>query len=354
MNKIINILKKKKSMPIDKFIDIALYEKRFGYYMKKNPFGKKGDYITSPLISKLFGEMIAIWCVAFWIYLGRPKKIIVAELGPGNAALCQDLLNAFKNFKDFYQCVEINLVEKSSKLKKIQKKLIKNKKVKWISKINTLNYGPIIFIGNEFFDSLSIKHFYKKKNIYYEKYITLSKCKKKLEFYFKKAKKNLIHNIKRFNSVNSSKKIEYPLTAINYLEKIANKIDKYNGALLMFDYGYTKKNNSYTLQAVKNHKYSDIFYEPGSSDITHHINYSLFSEILKKNKLKVEKIVSQNEFLQKMGIIERANLISKKLNFKAKADIYYRLKKLLHYNEMGSLFKVLLAKKKGIKFSLGF
>ncbi len=54
MNKIINILKEQKSMPIDQFIDVALYDKKFGYYMKKNPFGKEGDYITSPLISNLF------------------------------------------------------------------------------------------------------------------------------------------------------------------------------------------------------------------------------------------------------------------------------------------------------------
>ena len=184
MNKIINILKKKKSITVDKFINIALYKKKFGYYMKKNPFGKKGDYITSPLVSKLFGEMIAIWCVSFWIYLGKPKKIIVAELGPGNAELCQDLLNAFKNFKDFYQCLEINLIEKSIKLKKIQKKIIKNKKVKWINGINDLNYGPVIFIGNEFFDALSIKHFYKKRKIYYERYISLSKNKKKIRIFF--------------------------------------------------------------------------------------------------------------------------------------------------------------------------
>ena len=64
--------------------------------------------------------------------------------------------------------------------------------------------------------------------------------------------------------------------------------------------------------------------------------------------------INQNEFLQKLGIIERANIISKKINFRAKADIFYRLKKLLHYNEMGNLFKVMFAKKKGKKFSLGF
>ena len=51
MNKIINILKEKKSIPLDKFINIALYDKKFGYYMKNNPFGKDGDFITAPLIS---------------------------------------------------------------------------------------------------------------------------------------------------------------------------------------------------------------------------------------------------------------------------------------------------------------
>ena len=122
MNKIINLLKLQESIPVDQFINLALYNKKFGYYMKKNPFGKKGDFITSPLISKLFGEMIAIWCVALWNDLGKPKKIVIAELGPGNATLCQDLLNTFKNFKDFYNCLEIKLIEKSAKLKKIQKK----------------------------------------------------------------------------------------------------------------------------------------------------------------------------------------------------------------------------------------
>ncbi len=47
-------------------------------------------------------------------------------------------------------------------------------------------------------------------------------------------------------------------------------------------------------------------------------------------------------------------MLSKKINFRAKANIYYRLKKLLHYSEMGNLFKVLLAQKKETKFSLGF
>ena len=96
MNKIINILKIQKSIPLDQFIKIALYDEKFGYYMKKNPFGKDGDYITSPLISNLFGEMIAIWCVALWEHLEKPRKILIAELGPGDASLCKILINTFK------------------------------------------------------------------------------------------------------------------------------------------------------------------------------------------------------------------------------------------------------------------
>ena len=121
MNPLINILKKRKIMPIDKFIDMALYNKKFGYYMKKNPFGKEGDFITSPLVSQLFGEMIAIWCVSFWEHIDKPKKILIVELGPGDGTLCKDLLNAFKNFSKFYNSLEIRLIEKSEKLEQSEK-----------------------------------------------------------------------------------------------------------------------------------------------------------------------------------------------------------------------------------------
>ena len=53
-------MKSKKSfnLTLDKFINLSLYSKKNGYYMKKNPFGKKGDFVTAPKISRLFSEMI--------------------------------------------------------------------------------------------------------------------------------------------------------------------------------------------------------------------------------------------------------------------------------------------------------
>ena len=68
-------MSKPNNLPLDQFINHALYDKENGYYMKKNPFGKKGDFITSPNISILFSEMIAIWIVAFWENLNCPKML---------------------------------------------------------------------------------------------------------------------------------------------------------------------------------------------------------------------------------------------------------------------------------------
>ena len=354
MNHITNILKEKKSIPLDQFIKIALYDKKFGYYMKKNPFGKKGDFITSPLISNLFGEMLAIWCVAYWEYLGKPNKILLVELGPGDGTLCNDLLRTFKKFKDFYNSLEINLLEISNKLKIIQQAKINNKKVKWIRKIKEINLGPVIFFGNEFFDALPIKQIDIKKKLFYEKHIALSNDDKKLKFVDKKASNNLVKHLKKLELVSFGNTIEYPIEAIKFLKIIAKKINKFDGGLLTFDYGYTTKKNQNTLQSVKRHKTIDMFLIPGHSDITSLINFELFHKILNKNNLSVKKITEQTKFLKKIGILERANILSKEMTFKEKANMFYRLKRLLDPKEMGSLFKVIFAQKKNKNFSLGF
>ena len=81
-----------KILTMDKFINEALYNKKLGYYMKRNRFGAKGDFITSPNISILFSEMIAIWTISFWENLGCPKKFNLIELGGGNGEMIKQML----------------------------------------------------------------------------------------------------------------------------------------------------------------------------------------------------------------------------------------------------------------------
>ena len=136
--------------------------------------------------------------------------------------------------------------------------------------------------------------------------------------------------------------------------RITKKIKKYNGGLLTFDYGYSKSKTKDTLQSVKKHHYTNVFSNPGKADITSQINFEIFKSIFKEKNLRVEKVITQSEFLQKMGILERAEILSKKMNFKEKTNMFFRIQKLLHPKKMGSLFKVMFAQKKNNKFSLGF
>ncbi len=158
-------LKKIRKLPLDKFLDLFLYSKQFGYYMKKNPFGKEGDFITAPNISRLFSEMIAIWIIKFWQSLGSPKKFNLIELGAGNGEMMRVIIESFQNFPVFLKSCNFIILEKSPSLIKIQKKKLIRTNVVWVSKISDIKKSPSIFIANEFFDAIPIKQFVKKKII---------------------------------------------------------------------------------------------------------------------------------------------------------------------------------------------
>ena len=178
-------LKKNHNFPLDKFIDFSLYNKKFGYYMKKNPFGKEGDFITAPNISRLFSEMIAIWIISFWKSMGSPRKFNLIELGAGNGEMMKVFIESFKNFPVFFNSCNLLIHEKSPSLIKIQKKKLNGNKIIWISRINKINKNPSIFIANEFFDSIAIKQFNKKKNLWFEKFVNFQN-KNKVFFFEKK------------------------------------------------------------------------------------------------------------------------------------------------------------------------
>ena len=135
---------------------------------------------------------------------------------------------------------------------------------------------------------------------------------------------------------------------------ITRAIKKLNGGLLLIDYGLVKQCGKNTLQSVKNHKLNRMFNNVGNADITSLVNFNLLENYLRDKKLKINGIVSQEFFLKKMGIINRAEILAQKMNFKEKTDLYLRLQRLLNPKQMGKLFKVISAFKLNKKFSLGF
>ena len=345
--------KKNKIIPIDNFFQDVLYNNSYGYYSKKNPFGLKGDFVTAPSISPLFGEMIAIWIISFWENLNQPKNFNIIELGSGNGALSKKMIKTFKNFSSFNNGYNFYIYEKSKYLRKIQKTNINNTRVKWISNFNNIKKGPLLFIGNEFFDAIPIKQFERKNNSIYENYVYSDKKNNIKTKLIKASLKNtnIINKLKKFKKL---KFIEYPKLGLKIINPMIGKINQHGGGILLIDYGYIKQKSFNTLQSVKNHKKNEVFSNLGNADITSLVNFNFLKNYFMEKKLFVENIVSQSFFLKKIGIIDRAEILSLKMSFKDKADLYLRLKRLLDSKYMGDLFKVIFAHKSKSNNIVGF
>ena len=345
-----------KLIPVDEFVEKVLYHPEIGYYTKKIPFGKEGDFVTAPTISNLFSEILTIWLISCWEKFGKPKSFNFVELGPGDGSLIKVLVDTIKNFPDFDKSLNIFLYEKSNFLKKVQSNKINDSRIKWLNNFKQIKKGPVIFFGNEFFDSVPIKQFIFFKEKLFEKYYIINK-KTGLDETYRKASLKNSTAIKSFKTLKNLKFIEYPKKGFNELDKIISKITKLNGGIMLIDYGYLDLVNKSTLQTVmknKKMKMNSLFKNLGRADITYLVNFSLLKEFFLKKKLKVKKIVTQKFFLEKMGIIQRAKILEKKMTQKQEEYMSLTLMRLLHKDLMGGLFKVIFAFKSKKNNFLGF
>ena len=288
--------------------------------------------------------MVSIWIISTWEKFGKPKIFNVVELGPGDGSLTKVLLRSFKFFPEFNSCKKIYLYEERNYLKKLQKKNISDKNIKWIKNFNNIKKGPVVFFGNEFFDAIPIKQFKKIKNSFFEKNYILDK-NFRIKKVYKKASVSNIKILKSYKTLNNLKFIEFPKLGFQELTKIIKKIFKLKGCILLVDYGYFRANNQNTLQSVMKHQKNNPLKNLGRADVTTHVNFKLLNEFFIKNNLKIKDLISQKEFLENMGIIERAKIVAKKMKFKEQSDLYLRIQRLLSPKYMGELFKVILAYK---------
>ena len=321
--------------------------------MTKNPFGIRGDFTTAPNISRLFSEMVAIWTVNFWESLGSPKKFNLIELGAGNGEMMKVMIESFKKFPSFLQGCNIIIFEKSPNLIKKQKKNINFKNIKWAKNLKKFTKLPSIFLANEFFDAIPIKQFLKEGDIWYEKFVNISD-EKKISFIKKKINIKNLNKRLSFKISHKQNFIEYSPLALDYLKHILKTIKKNKGGLLIIDYGYFAEKMKDTLKAIHDKKHSMVLENVGNSDITYNINFHFINRIVNKFSNLNSCYTSQNKFLTNLGIYQRAEIISKNKTFNDKADIFYRIKRLVDENQMGKIFKVMLIKNSDNKSQTGF
>ena len=143
------------------YMEACLYDPAHGYYKKRDPLGRGGDFITAPEISQVFGELIGLWAGETWRLMGQPDAVRLIELGPGRGTLMADALRALRVLPAFLQCATVHLVETSAPLRAAQEAALGGAPcpVCWHERIEEVPAGAAIVIANEFFDCLPVRQF---------------------------------------------------------------------------------------------------------------------------------------------------------------------------------------------------
>ena len=326
-NKIKNLLTKHNSISISRFINLCLYESENGYYQKK----KVGeDFLTSPVISQMFGECISI----FFSFILKKiyTKINFCELGPGNGNLIRDITRSI--YKIRKKKINYFFWEKSNLLNgKDFKDLQFKANIKKLQKLN-FKKEPYFFICNEFFDALPVNQFKKKNDNIYERRIKFHS--KKLEIFDKKINSFFKEgfNFEKGEIIESS-----PLLKL-YLNKIFNHIKKFGGGVIIFDYAPFIKKKIDTIQAIYNKEKCHFLDHPYDSDITYHIDLKEICDLAIKKSLSVYGPINQKKFLFFNGINERLNsLLMNCESTKKKEKLNSQYQRLVDPNGLGGLIK---------------
>ncbi len=334
--KIKDLIKKSGPISLSRYMEICLWDDENGYYTSNQVLGRHGDFITSPEISQTFGELIGLWALSFYQKFIDNKRLCITELGSGRGTLLRDAIRTICMVTKNKVELDITILEKSERLIALQKENLKNKNIKWISDIKGLSFEPQIIIANEFFDALPINQYVRNNEGWYEKKITTKNGK----LCFTLGNKIWVPSNSIFSNFKIGDTLEHSEQTISIFSNICNHLIRYDGVLLVVDYGNISGIGD-TLQAVNDHKFSSILEKPGQSDLTSHVNFKLLKEIARKKNLYVSPVKEQQNFLLELGIKERLKSLTKNVSSTIAERVETEVKRLIDPDKMGSLFKVI-------------
>ena len=342
--KIHNIIVENGPISIASFMEISLSDKEYGYYRKKMPLGSKGDFVTSPDISQIFGEIIGIWILDIWIKLKEPSNFQIVDLGGGRGTLLKDINRVLKNKINNFIFIDIN-----EELIKLQKKALNG--ATHFEKINDIPKKPTIFIGNEFLDTFPVHQFIKKNN--YWKEVCVNSNGKDLFFSYESTKlsKKLLSS--NFLSLKDESIIEINFKVRELINNISDFIKENSGAAIFFDYGYIDGQGD-SFQGIKDNKPINPLSEPGLTDLTSHVNFKDIKLQTKENNINFYGPKTQSLFLEQMGAIQRLEILEKNAKNRQRKDLRIGLNRLMNEKEMGNLFKVIALSSKNFPSLEGF
>ncbi len=299
------------------------------YYASRDPFR---EFTTGPEVSQAFGEILGLWAATVWESIGRPDPVLLVELGPGRGTLMQDALRAAAEVAPaFRAALRLHLVETSPRLRGIQEKLLRG--AEWHDDWAELPDGPMLLIANEFLDALPIRQFVHRESGWTERFVQGSR------FVERPA---------------AAPPREAPLDAIVEVCEPAlalagglaarfaqGRRNHAPGAALFLDYGPAASAPGDSLQALSNGRPADPLAEPGTADLSAHVDFQAVAATARARGANVFGPVPQGLFLTRLGLFQRLDRLARGRSPAQAALLLAGGRRLVEPDGMGQLFKVL-------------
>ncbi|MCY1646542.1 class I SAM-dependent methyltransferase [Caulobacter sp. SL161] len=348
---------------VPEFFTRCLHDPRDGYYAMRPDLGVSGDFITAPLVSQMFGELIGLWVIETWSRMGRPSPFRLVEMGPGDGTLMSDLLRAGRLDPAFLAAAEVWLVEVSEPLKAKQAARL-GEGPRWVSRLDEVPGGaPMMLVANELLDCLPARQFVRTRTGWAERVIGLGQDGG-LAFGLRAinppprgggvrvanggggpvgpapAPSGPSDHLPRWGEdLEAGAVVESSPAQAALASDIAHRLVTDGGAALLIDYGRAELEAGDTLQAIQNHQKVDPLETAGLADLTVWADFPSVVAAAREAGAKAGPVITQGAFLVALGIIQRAEALAARQPERGD-QIARQLDRLIGEAQMGDLFKV--------------
>lgn len=323
---------------VAEYMSEVLTNPQAGYYTQRQVFGTAGDFITSPEISQMFGEMVGIWCVAMWERMGRPASLRLVELGPGRGTLMADLLRGTAPFGAFSAALSVDLVEVSPALQRKQWEALRcegawpegtpptearsglgGAQVRWHRSLEDVPgdaaAGPALYIAHEFLDALPVHQFQRTSRSWCERLVDVASADSPLHLrlVLSPGPTAASRTILPVRLEGLSLKERAALEAVEVCpqgmalaESLAQRVASHGGAALVVDYGQDAAYEG-SLQAIHDHRYTSLLEQPGMADLSAWVDFAALRLAAERSGAAAEchGPIPQAHFLLGLGIQAR-------------------------------------------------
>jgi SAM-dependent MidA family methyltransferase len=338
-------------MTVAAYMAACLHDPDGGYYAAQPRLGADGDFITAPLISQMFGELIGLWVGEMWDRLGRPPAVRLVELGPGDGTLMRDALRALKHVPGFAASADLWLVEPSAPLRALQAAQLAGVDLHWAGRLDEVpGSAPLLLIANEVLDCLPCRQFVRTEAGWAERRVGLDAAG---ELTFGLSPPPGGFEPPAFAAAAPMGAIlELSAAQTALADEIGARVAKDGGAALLIDYGRAAPGFGDTLQALAAHTKVSPLVTPGQADLTVHADFPAVAAAAIQAGAGATRILSQAAFLRALGIDQRAGALMEAAQARGRGDqaemIGRQHARLMAHDQMGALFKAIAIHQKGL------